>query len=229
MGQLSTGTNENNVLLNDMKHEIEKIPNYLTKQNPSFQQMVQQMQYKITTTVTTNKIEELRQIAILIYKIMVIQTYYLQWSTYLKAGLGQLMVPNNEQRLSLTNVPIWPKVIKKLLPLKDNDKSNGNKFYLNFVHQQLSELNHQLEQYQMALNIKTNNFHGYTLTIQKFIEKYIEQHLQSFRMQIEHEIDLIRYDYHIQALKSEYLRYHPNVYQVCLYHRLILSIEQLNI
>ena len=126
------------------------------------------------------------------------------------------MVPNNEQPLTLTTVSIWPKVIKKIMPLKDdNNKSNENELYSNFVHQQLSELNHHLEQYQMALNIKTNNFHGYTSTIQKFIEEYIEQHLQSFRIQIEYEIDLVHYDYQIQALKLEYLRYHPNVYQVC--------------
>ena len=88
IGQLSTRTNQKNVLLNDMKDEIEKIPNYLTRQNSSFQKMLQQVQSKITTTVTTSKIEELREIALLIYKIMVIQTYHLQWSAYLKSGLG---------------------------------------------------------------------------------------------------------------------------------------------
>jgi hypothetical protein len=73
MNQLSTATKlEKSILLDRMKAEIEKIPNFLTKKYLPFQQMViQQIQSKITTMIN---IEALRQIAILIYKIMIIQT-----------------------------------------------------------------------------------------------------------------------------------------------------------
>jgi len=36
-------------------------------------------------------------------------------------------------------------------------------------------------------------------------------------MEIEHKIELIHHDYHIQALKFEYFRHKPNEYQVCFF------------
>ena len=60
------------------------------------------------------------------------------------------------------------------------------------------------------------------MTIQKFIETYIEQNLHSLRMEIEHQVELIHYDYHIRALKLEYCRHKPNQYQVCLFVKFLL-------
>jgi len=78
-----------------MKIEIEKIPNYLTKRSSSFRQMIHDIQLLSCTTEESNhinNINELRQIALLTYKTMVIQTYQFLWATYLKSGLGQLII-----------------------------------------------------------------------------------------------------------------------------------------
>ena len=201
------------MLIKDMKTEIETMPYYLTKRNKSFQQMIHDVRSKIRTTFSiNNNVDEVRKISILIYKIMIIQTYHRLWTTYLKSGLGQLISAIDAPSLYSTTLPIWPKTIKDLLQLNNN--TNANDIYFNFVNQKLHELNHQLKQYQTELNRQANNFHIYTLTIQKVIETYIEKHLQTFRMNIEHQIDLIYYDYHIRALKSEYFRSNPNEYQV---------------
>jgi len=103
--------------------------------------------------------------------------------------------------------------LKTLLQLEKNN-CNENEIYLHFVEKQLHELEYQLKQIENQLNIKANNFHGYTLSIRKMIETYIEQHLQSFRMPIEHQIDLIHCDYQIRALKIEYFRHNPTTHQV---------------
>jgi hypothetical protein len=215
MSQLSTNTKDNKEsLMKDITVEIEKTPTYLTKQNKSFQQMIHYAKSKIRTTIPNNNIEELRKIAILIYKIMVIQTYHLLWTTYFKSGLGQLITQSQQQQQPSysTTIHIWPKEINALLQL--SNITNENEIYLTFVNEQLHGLDHHLKQYQAELNMKANNFQGYTLTIQKIIETYIEQHIQSFRMKIEHQIELIHYDYYIQALKLEYFRHNPNEYQV---------------
>ncbi|CAF5071144.1 unnamed protein product, partial [Rotaria socialis] len=74
------------------------IPDYLTKKNKSFKEMIHQILSSITTTTTTteeksnNNTNELRRIAILIYKIMVIQSYRYLWKNYLKSGTGQLFI-----------------------------------------------------------------------------------------------------------------------------------------
>ncbi|CAF1289505.1 unnamed protein product [Rotaria sordida] len=226
LSQLSTNTIEKNeLLLKDIKAEIEKIPAYLTKRNKSFLEIMKQALSKtaITTNTqplsttklgdTTDSIDKLRKIAILIYKIMVIQTYQVLWAAYFKSGMGQLVIPAKTQVSYSINVPIWPKELKAMLLSKNMDKTHENDTLLKFVNKHLDELDYQLKQYQNELNIKANNFQGYSLTIQKIIELYIEQNLHSLRMEIEYKVKLIHYDYHIQALKLEYFRHKPNEYQ----------------
>jgi hypothetical protein len=74
-----------------------KIPGYLTKRNKSFQQILNQ----VLTSIKLNdndKIEDLRKIAILIYKIKLIETYLHLWTYYyLKAGIGQLTIQLSKQ------------------------------------------------------------------------------------------------------------------------------------
>ncbi|CAF1399465.1 unnamed protein product [Adineta steineri] len=190
------------ISVTEMNAHIKKIPNFLMKQYKSFQQLLYHLK------PTTNDIEQLTKIALLIYKIMIIQTYHLLWTAYLKSGTGQLLHPVQRQPLYSLTLSIWPKQIKTMISLK-----NKNEVYLSFVNKHLLKLDRQLTNYQNQLNFKANHCSGYTLTIQNSIETYIEQHLQSFRLNIEHHIELLHYDYHIRALKLEYFRYHPNEYQ----------------
>ncbi|CAF1411351.1 unnamed protein product [Rotaria sordida] len=148
---------------------------------------------------------------------MVIQIYNSLWTTYLKSGTGQLIIQSKEQLNCLTNLHIWPKEIKTIITQKSikMNATNENEIYMNFISNKLHELDNQLKQYQAELNQKINSFYGYTLKLQQLIETYIQQNMSSFRMEIEHKIELIHYDYYIQALKLEYYRHDPNVYQVC--------------
>jgi hypothetical protein len=95
-------------------------------------------------------------------------------------------------------------------------------------HNYLDELDQRLKQIKTELNLKANHFQGYTLTIQRIIETYIEQNLHSLRMKIEHQIELIYYDYHIRALKLEYYRHQPNGYQVCFFYKIYFSFNLSN-
>ena len=216
MNRLSTNiTNEKETLLKDIKIEVEKIPNYLTKQNKSFKQMLYQSLSTMNITIPKNNMDELRKLAVGIYKIMFIQTSHTLWMTYLKSGMGQLISPSQEPPIYPTNLRIWPKQVKVILKSSTRmDKTDENEICNTFVNNYFHELDSELKKYQFELNIKINNFNGYTLTIQQMIETYIETNLRSFRKKIQHEIELIHYDYHIRALKLEYLRQNPNKYQV---------------
>lgn len=218
MKQLSTNTTKpKDSFFNEIKTAIETIPNYLTKRNKSFKHMIDQIlsTMKIATT-TTDNMDDVRKIAILNYKIMIIQIYQLLWTTYLKAGMGQLIIPSSKKLSYSTTLSIWPKEIKTMILSKSKKKTtNQTEICLKFVNDQLNALNYHLKQYQMELNIKVNTVQGYTSIIQKIIETYIEQNLQRFRMEIEHKIELIHYDYHIEALKLEYYQLNPNSFQVC--------------
>ncbi|CAF4843987.1 unnamed protein product, partial [Rotaria socialis] len=91
-------------IVKEINDQLEIIPNYLTKQNIAFKKLMYQALSSITTTTTeklNNNMDELRKIAILIYKIMVIQTYQYLWKIYFKSGTGQLIIPyETKQRLS---------------------------------------------------------------------------------------------------------------------------------
>jgi hypothetical protein len=228
MNRLSTNTtHEKETLLKDIKTEIEKIPNYLTKQNKSFKQMLYPVISTMNITIAKNYTEELRKIAMLIYKMMFIRTYHTLWMTYLKSGMGQL-ISQSQKPLPIysTNLTIWPKQVQTILKSSiKTDKTDENKICNTFVNNYLHELDGELKKYQIELNIKINNFNGYTLRIGQMIETYIETNLRSFRIRNQHEIELILYDYHIRALKLEYLRQNPNKYQVYFICKTFYSIS----
>ena len=165
-------------------------------------------------SASTDAMEELRKIAISIYKVTIIQMYQRLWTTYLKSGMGQLIVPSETKVPYSTTISIWPKSMQALSRLNNADATNQNEFYANFVRKQLGDLDQRLKQSQTEWSSRTNNFQGYTSSTQTIIETYIERNLRSLRMDIEHQIELIHYDYQIQALKLEYLKHQPNTYQV---------------
>ncbi|CAF2170837.1 unnamed protein product, partial [Rotaria magnacalcarata] len=155
MSQLSTNaTHEKDPIkiMKEISDQLEIIPNYLTKQNISFKELLHQVLSSIITTTEklNNNMDELRKIAILIYKIMVIQSYRYLWKNYLKSGTGQLIIPSEtKQKLSYsTTLSIWPKEIKTIVLSNKKDKTNENKICLKFVNGQLNALKHQIKQYQ---------------------------------------------------------------------------------
>ncbi|CAF4352109.1 unnamed protein product, partial [Adineta steineri] len=95
-------TTGKDISVTEMNAHIKKIPNFLMKQYKSFQQLLHHL------NPTSNDREQLGEIAILIYKIMVIQTYHLLWTAYLKSGTGQLLHPVQRQPLYSLTLSIWP-------------------------------------------------------------------------------------------------------------------------
>jgi hypothetical protein len=193
-------------------------PMYLTKRNESFQQLMHGALSALNVAVINDNREKLRKVAICIYKIMFIRTYQALWTTYQKAVVGQWMDSSVEQVIYATNLPILPKEIKHLLTLAKLNGADEKEVGRRFVEDTLNELENLSKQYQMELNTRSNHFTNYTLTIQRMIEIYIEQNLHCHRMNIEHQIELVYHDYHIQALQLEYERHRPNAAQVCLFH-----------
>ena len=224
MNQLFTSTTDKkSPTLNHIQDGTEKLPDYLTKRNPSFQQMLHQALSTITTTSTVNNnnsthLESLRQIAIFIYKMMVIQVHHALWTIYFKSGTGQLITTSQmNSPFYSTAVSIWPKQVKILSPSTNGKTINDeHEFYLKLVQNHLYELEQRLQQVQTEQNSKTRNLPNYTLTVQTIIGTYIERNLQPFRREMANQIDLVHYDYHIRSLKLEYLRHKPNAYQVCV-------------
>ena len=214
MSQLSTDVTVNKeCLLPKIKFDMERIPDYLTKHSTSFKKMLTQALSNVTASPGSDHsptIDELRKIALVIYRIMTIQTYRLLWTAYLLSGTGQLITPSTTKPAYSITVAIWSKEIKTATKTDENDPC------LKLVNDHLQALDDQFKKSQIDLNLKANDFPGYSLPMQKIMEAYIEQNLSSFRSEIEHQVELVHYDYHIQGLKLGYLQQNPNNYQVCL-------------
>ena len=92
LSELSTTTsnvNDNEASLKEIQIDLEKLPDYLIKRNKSFQQVLSQIisTISISKSEHKDKIEELRKITIVTYKMTVIQLYQQLWTHYLKAGV----------------------------------------------------------------------------------------------------------------------------------------------
>ncbi|CAF4890970.1 unnamed protein product, partial [Rotaria socialis] len=197
-------------------NEIIEIPDYLSKENQSFKCMLTDSMSTTAMVKLNHVVEELRQIAILIHSMKVNRIYHPLWTIYLKSGMGQLFLQSKEQSNYSTHLQIWPTEIKKMI----QNSTNANDIYMNYVNNHLLTLDVQFRQYEVELDKKTKNFHGYSLQLQRLVETYIERNISSLRMEIKHKIELVHYDYHIQAIKLAYYRHHPSEYQKRLMQQL---------
>ena len=204
-----------------MKHiltSMNKIPKYLTKRNESFRRIIHEALSVMAVAVTNHSVEKLRKIAISIYQIMFIQAYQALWKTYQKSVRGQLIEPSVEQLSYASNWSIYPKELKAMLTSPKLKGTKKDEVHMDFIEDVLNELDDLLKQYHVELNTRSNDFTNCTSTIQRMMERYIEENLHSLRVNIDHQIELVYHDYHIQALQLEYERHRPNTAQVCLFH-----------
>ena len=102
-----------------------------------------------------------------------------------------------------------------LMPSASFDRTNGDhQACLNFVTRQIDELRSRCEQCQSELRTKIMSVDVFSSAVQHVMETYIDEHFSSLRTEIEHEIEVVRYDYQIRALKLAYNQHNPTPYQV---------------
>jgi hypothetical protein len=189
---------------------FEIIPDYLSSENQTFENKIHSIR-----PLTIN-MEELREAAILMHKIMTIDIIQSLWIVYRKSGIGDLpcTLPINYQY----DTKIWPKEVQSLMKLQQsqipkyiNEHDNP---CLTFVNYCLHDLEDKNAQYQRELNMKTSRLIDYTCSLKYIIEEFVQQGLQSLRTEIDQQIALVQYDYTDSLLKRAYLAQNPNENQV---------------
>jgi hypothetical protein len=151
-------------------------------------------------------------IARLLYQIMILQMYERLWSTYLKSGMGQLIVPVQRRPSYSTTVPIWPKAVEQLSGTEQLEACRK------LVQQQLRLIDDRSKHGRTVLQEKIKALPGFTTTIQKKLETYLDKNLASCRRSIEHQSELVHFDYHIRATRLAFLQLKPTKEQVCFSH-----------
>ncbi|CAF4189852.1 unnamed protein product, partial [Rotaria sordida] len=186
----------------------ENIPLYLSKENKSFEQIISDLS-------SNELVEELRQMAIVIHQIFLIDLEKLLWTTYLKSGTGQLQL-NHMDNDNLNRPHLWPIQVQKLVSKQSPDKID-TAACLTYVTQYLDELDDKMKRYQTTYNMKKNQYVNYLPTIQTFVH----QQLESARLAIEQKIAIVHYNYNDYVLELKFLAYNPT-------HQQKEMVEKLN-
>jgi hypothetical protein len=188
-----------------------EIPTYLSLTNKSFTQMIEQISNTFSSVNPMN-IEQLREIAILIYQSTIIELKKSLWLTYFKAGTGTL-------KIEQPGPEIWSRTLKSLIVSSKKYDLNNHRdllddLCLKLVTTRLHRFNHQQQQYQDQLDEKTKSIDHYQTIIAPILQKYIQENLQSLQIEYENNIQLIIYDYEYHRIELEFLTQEPNEYQV---------------
>ncbi|CAF3264284.1 unnamed protein product, partial [Rotaria sp. Silwood2] len=127
-------------LIEITEDQVENIPYYLTKESKSFQQ--------ITSDLSSSElIEELRQLAILIHELLMIEFHKSLWTIYLKSGTGQLQLNQMNHPHHHIQPHLWPLEVQKRMRQQSLD-STDMAACLTYVTQHLDQLNNKMKQYQ---------------------------------------------------------------------------------
>lgn len=192
-----------------MTMDFDFIPDYLCNTNPSFENKIK------CILPSTIKLEELRDIAILMHKIMSIGIVQSLWIVYRKSGLGNL--PSALQ-INQLDRKVWPIKVQSLLQQSQMRYMDEDEACLIFVNHHLQQMNSQSDHYRHEFNVKTCNLRGgYSPSLEHILEKFIQQGLQYLRMDIEQQIAMVSFDYMDRILERAYSIEEPDHNQVSFF------------
>ena len=198
MSQLST-SRQTTISSTNVKDDIEAMPNYLSKKNKSFEDVIYRV--SLSSLLLKNKMKGLRRMAILMYKIMLIQIYHTLWSTYLKSGTGILKAKE------LPGMKVWPTDVKSLVIKQTANEDEAClacvNHYLRHLEDRMGHCRDELNRMKAQLCVDT-----------QAIETFVQQGLQTRRLEMEHKVTLVHHDYNDRVLESEYLQQKPSKHQV---------------
>ncbi|CAF1063429.1 unnamed protein product [Rotaria magnacalcarata] len=207
-------------------NDLEKIPEYLAKNNKSFENMLTALLVRnktLTNEISSSQLENFRIVAILIHRLKFIQILHGLWTIYLQAGLGQLKSHYSQNELGQQ---LWVKPIQSMVKINVRSGIEHNEACLTYVKNRLTELDKAKQECHADLQTKINFSSHYSTTIRQAIEKFVEENLMSLRKKIEHKIQLVHYSYDEQILKDNYLKQNPNETQIQIAEELYTAKQQ---
>ncbi|CAF4634908.1 unnamed protein product, partial [Rotaria sp. Silwood2] len=158
LSQLSTSPQSTELRMMINENGEATIPDYLGKESKSFEQLI------ITHALSTDKITELRQMAILMYQYSMINLQKSLWITYWKAGMGQFKLSNQ------IGPQLWPLEVQSKIEASTNNETKNDACRV-FVSQYLSKLDNQLKQHETELLIKRYQLSDYIEIIETFVRR----------------------------------------------------------
>lgn len=189
--------------------DFDSVPDYLSQTNPCLEKKISCI---LPSTIT---LEQARDIAILMHKIICIEIVQSLWITYQKSGTGNLSSKQSDHQYP---TKFWPYAVRSHVTQSymqnPNDISEDHEACLTLVNHCLQQLTRKNDQYRHELNVQTSRLTDYTRSLEFIMEKFVEQGVRSLRTATDHQIKLVQYFYTDQLLENAYLAQNPNEYQV---------------
>ena len=154
-------------------------------------------QEKIYPTRSCVNIEALGQITILLHQLNIIDLEKSLWTIYHKSGTAKILE---------SNLKLWPTAVKSMVQSSDCITTINDDICLKFVNEHLSELNSKQQEIQQQLVQKKKLFYGYTNTVEEILQAFIEQHLQSLRLQYDYKIKFVELIYREHVFDEKFLQ-----------------------
>ncbi|CAF4134164.1 unnamed protein product [Rotaria sordida] len=193
------------ILSKTIGSEWQSIPDYLCSKNPSFETKFR------TILPSTMNLDEIRDIAILMHKIMSIDIVQSLWIVYRKYGMEEIQ---SKRPINVSDTKFWPKEVSSLMKQLKNDNIIDESSCLIFANQCLQELYNKKEHYRHELNVKTTRLSGYNCNMEYTIEKFVQQGLQSLHIEINEYIATVQYHYTNLIFQHTYFAQNPNTNQI---------------
>ncbi|CAF3411399.1 unnamed protein product [Rotaria socialis] len=192
---------------------INQVPPYLCSSNESFKETIHDIRPKISQ----NHLEELRHVAILMYKMLLLEKLQTLWITYRKSGMSELQQPPSTKHVGLK---IWPFEIRSRIKYIENANINDDEKCHLFVDHCQKKLNDQNEIYRNQLRYRTSHIMDYTSAMELTIENLVQQRFGYQSIEYDCQISLVQYHYTDAVLKRQYLIENPNENQILIFKRL---------
>lgn len=221
---LTISNNNQNSSPTKIFHDMNHIPSYLTKRKNEFAQLLIELLGEMQLEINKEHKDCLRTISIAMYKIMYLQSYQALWTTYLNSGIGNMTNDDNKSNEGLERMCRWPMEVKNITKSIKSKYMSEDQLCMAIVMNVLYELKDKLEKMGKDLNVKINLIHQYTLDIGRKLKAYIVDNMRLFRLHLEHRMEVIYYEYHIEALKVEFYRHQPCSSHVCMIYSSIMNM-----
>jgi hypothetical protein len=187
--------------------DINQVPTYLSTSNETFKHKI----HAIRPKINQNHLEELRHVAILMYRMLFVEKLQSLWTMYRKSGNGELQQPRSTKEISMK---IWPCAIRSRINTIVNVNMSVDEKCQLFVDHCRTKLNDQYEVYRNQLRYRTTHIIDYTSAMELTIQNLVQQGFMYQRIEYDCEIALVQYHYIDGILKRQYLTENPNEYQV---------------
>ena len=186
---------------------INQVPPYLCCSNESFKEAI----YSIRPKVSLHHLEELRHVAILMYKILLLEKLQNLWTIYRRSGMGELSQPRSAKEVALK---IWPFEIRSRIKHVENANITDDEKCHLFVDHCQTKLSDQNQLYRNQLRYRTSHIMDYTSAMELTVENFVKQRFMYQRIEYDCRIALVQYHYTDAVLKCQYLIENPNENQV---------------